>query len=380
MQKVAYLLLFGFLTALFAGCRPAPAPAASTAVDDALIGQLIMVGFRGKTIEEMSPVLREQISRGQIGGVVLFDYDVPGKSYDRNIESPEQVALLVHDLQALAPRPLLVAIDQEGGRVMRLKPRYGFPTLPSAQYLGTLNDLDSTAFYARQNAQTLRALGINVNFAPVVDLNVNPDNPVIGGYERSFAAEPDLVTAHARRWIAAHDSLGIISVLKHFPGHGSSTSDSHVGFTDVSTTWSPTELLPYRTLLAEDHQLAVMTAHVFNAQLDSLYPATLSQRVIGGLLRQDIGFQGVVFSDDLQMKAVHELYDFPTIIEKSLAAGVDVLVFGNNLVYEEDIATRTGQTIRQLLAEGRITPERLRASHERIQALKRSAEVHLRED
>lgn len=339
-------------------------------ITDAMIGQMIMIGFRGKQITEVSPTIKEQIEKGMAGSIVLFDYDVVNKEFDRNIESPDQVRQLIADIQTLAPQPLLIAIDQEGGRVNRLKPRYGFPGLPSAQHLGELDNLDSTAHYARLNAENLQSLGFNVNFAPVVDLNVNPDNPVIGGIERSFSADPEAVIRHARTWISVHDSLGVASVLKHFPGHGSSTSDSHEGFTDVSDTWQPEELTPYRRLLKTDAAVGVMTAHVYNSRIDSLYPATLSPHYINGLLRDSIGFDGVVFSDDLNMKAVHGLFDFDTIIRKSIEAGVDVLTFGNNLEYDESIAPKAIGAIRRLLEEGKISPERIEASYDRITAMK----------
>lgn len=366
--------VFFLLLLLVFSCSPSAEQVgrqdAGEIITDTMIGQMIMIGFRGKSIDEVSPVIKEQIQKGQAGSIVLFDYDVVNKEFDRNIESPGQVRQLVADIQELAPQPLIVAVDQEGGRVNRLKPRYGFPGLPSAQHLGELNNPDSTAYYARLNAENLQSLGFNVNFAPVVDLNVNPGNPVIGGIERSFSADPETVIRHARTWISVHDSLGVASVLKHFPGHGSSTSDSHEGFTDVSNTWQPVELEPYRQLLQTDAAVSVMTAHVYNNRIDSLYPATLSPHYINGLLRDSIGFGGVVFSDDLNMKAVHGLFGFDTIILKSIEAGVDVLTFGNNLEYDESIAPKAIQTIRRLLDEGKISPERIRTSYDRITALK----------
>ncbi len=373
MYTVKAVAIFSVLF-LSLGCTPSTEQQAAQetgeAVTDAMIGQMIMIGFRGKHIEEVSPTIKEQIAQGLAGSIVLFDYDVVNKEFDRNIESPGQVKKLISGIQALAPQPLMVAVDQEGGRVNRLKPRYGFPDLPSAQHLGEQDNLDSTAYYARQNAENLRSLGFNVNFAPVADLNVNPDNPVIGGIERSFSDDPEAVIRHARTWISVHDSLGIASVLKHFPGHGSSASDSHAGFTDVSDTWQPAELEPYRQLLKTDAAVAVMTAHVYNSRIDSLYPATLSPHYINGLLRDSIGFEGVVFSDDLNMKAVHGLFDFDTIILKSIEAGVDVLTFGNNLEYDESIAPKAIEAIRRLLDEGKISSERIKSSYSRIMALK----------
>lgn len=338
---------------------------------DAMLGQLIMSGFRGMSYDSLSPLVQEQITSGEIGNIILFDYDVGHKAYERNVRSPEQVMQLLIDLQANSPASLFTAVDQEGGKVNRLKERYGFTTLPSAQYLGSQVTTDATTYYATFNAESLYALGFNVNFAPVVDLNVNPDNPVIGKIERSFGASSDQVIAHARAWITAHEEIGILSVLKHFPGHGSSEADSHKGFTDVTNSWSEEELVPYRELLKDEAGLAVMTAHVFNQNIDSLYPATLSPHYIQGILRDSFQYEGLVFSDDLQMNAVSKLYDFKTIIRQSFLAGVDVLVFGNNLEnYNENIARDAIKCIRELLAEGSLTPERLLVSYDRVQLAK----------
>lgn len=375
MHKLTAILLF-FLLATSWSCQADKAPATSTQtveltpadITDQMLGQLIMMGFRGMIFDSLSPLVQEQIQSGEVGHIILFDYDVGYKKAERNIANPEQVKALLTDLQAAAPNKLFTAIDQEGGRVMRLKEKYGFQPLPSAQYLGEQISTDSTSYYAHQNADNLRALGFNVNFAPVVDLNVNPENPVIGKIERSFGASSEQVIAHARAWVAAHERASILSVLKHFPGHGSSEADSHLGFTDVTESWTREELLPYQTLLADDTDLAVMTAHVFNRSIDSIYPATLSPNYIQTILRDSFQYDGLVFSDDLQMNAVSKLYDFETIIRQSLHAGVDMLVFGNNLEnYNEGIAREAIGVMRQLLDRGEISPHRIVQSYERIQ-------------
>lgn len=372
-----YLVFLACSTCLFlTGCQTEPTGTESEAttertITDAMLGQLIMQGFRGMELDSISPVVKAQIASGEIGNIVLFDYDVGFKNYHRNIASPQQVGQLLKDLQTLAPGYLLTAIDQEGGRVVRLKPKYGFPDLAAAQDLGAQENTDSTTYYAASNAATLEHLGFNVNFAPVVDLNVNPDNPVIGKIKRSFSADTEQVVRHGRAWIKPHAQRGILSVLKHFPGHGSSKADSHKGFTDVTTTWTREELAPFEQLLATEQALAVMTAHVFNRSIDSIYPATLSPHYIQGILRDSFHYDGVVFSDDLQMNAVNKLYDFETIIRQSILAGVDVLVFGNNLEdYDETLAKRTIATLKKLLAEGVIPSERILQSYDRIIALK----------
>ena len=335
-----------------------------------MIGQMIMVGTRGMTMEEVSPTFQQQIKEGKIGGIVLFDYDVVKKKAHRNIQSPKQVKNLIAGLQQLAPTLMFMAVDQEGGRVNRLKPKYGFPTSVSAQYLGDLDHIDSTRYYANRTATTVNDLGFNVNFAPAVDVNYNPESPAIGKIERSFSADPNKVIKHASILIKAQAGKGILSTLKHFPGHGSAQADSHYGVTDITNYWQESELLPFEKLGKLNHPVAVMTAHVVNKNLDADYPATLSKKIITNILREQLGFQGIIFSDDLQMQAVNNTFGFETILEKSIDAGVDVLVFGNNLEYDERIPTKAIEVITKLVAEGTISKDRIRQSYERILSAK----------
>ncbi len=335
-----------------------------------MIGQMIMVGTRGMTIEEVSPQFKAQIKTGKIGGVILFDYDVVKKVAHRNIQSPAQVKTLITGLQKEAPTPLFMAVDQEGGRVNRLKPKYGFPTSVSAQYLGTLDNVDSTAFYANRTATLCRELGFNVNFAPAVDVNFNPESPAIGKIERSFSADPAMVIKHAGILIEAQHAKGILSTLKHFPGHGSAQADSHYGVTDVTKYWQESELIPFENLGKSANNVAIMTAHVANQNLDADYPATLSKKIITGILREKLGFQGLVFSDDMQMKAVNAQFGFETLLEKSINAGVDVLVFGNNLEYDEMIPTKAIEAITKMVEKGTISKKRIQESYDRIKKVK----------
>ena len=159
--------------------------------------------------------------------------------------------------------------------------------------------------------------------------------------------------------------------MKHFPGHGSSTNDSHLGVTDVTDTWDPLELKPYRDLFASRDIHAVMTAHIYNAKIDSVWPATLSEKTINGLLRDSLGFGGVVFSDDMQMEAIRGEYGLETAIEKALNAGVDILVFGNNLVYEEDIAETAINTMQKLISENRLSEATVDSALARVGRLKK---------
>jgi beta-N-acetylhexosaminidase len=336
---------------------------------DVMIGQMLLVGFRGLEVEDGHFIL-EDIRKRHLGGVVLFDYDVPTMQPVRNIQSPSQVKALIASLSLTAATPLLVAIDQEGGMVARLKERHGFPPSLSHQYLGELNDLETTHQQATLLASTLADLGINLNLAPVVDLCVNPDNPVIAQYERCFSADPGTVTDHALQFIQAHHQQGVLCTLKHFPGHGSSSADSHRGLVDVTDTWSRVELEPFACIIRAGQADAIMTAHVFNAKLDDQDPATLSPATITGILREELNYGGVVISDDMQMGAIARYYGFETAIQKAIQAGVDVLAFANNSVYEEDVAERAVGVIRDLVQAGTISRARIQASYRRIQRLK----------
>jgi beta-N-acetylhexosaminidase len=337
---------------------------------DLKIGQMIMVGFRGTTINKKSTIIKD-IEKYNIGGVVLFDFDVPGKDTKRNIEDKEQLKSLCTSLKKHSKLPLFISIDQEGGRVNRLKTKYGFPNTVSAQYLGKLNNIDSTRFYSSQNAALLKELGINLNFAPCVDLNTNPDNPVIGSIERSFSANPDTVIYHAEEIIRNHNLNGVFSTLKHFPGHGSSKDDSHLDFVDVTGTWSRIELKPYYELIRKNMVDVIMTAHIFNEKMDKEYPATLSKKIINGILRDSLKYNGLVVSDDMQMKAISDYYGLETAIKLAINAGVDIVIFANNTrKYQPDIAKKAFGIIKKLVANKEISKKRIDESFKRIMKLK----------
>jgi beta-N-acetylhexosaminidase len=330
---------------------------------------MVLVGFRGLELSEDDLIVQD-IKSGSIGGVILFDRDVELNSEVRNIQSPEQVMILTQQLQSYSDIPLIISIDQEGGQVNRLKEKYGFPPCVSQQYLGYLNDSQLTSDHASIIARKLNEIGINLNHAPCLDLNTNPANPVIGAKERSFSGDPDLVTKHAELIIDQHHSSNIATTLKHFPGHGSSSADSHLGFVDVSETWNKNELIPFREIIAKGKADVVMTAHIFNSNLDEQYPATLSEKVISGLLRKELGWDGIVISDDMQMKAISEHYSLSESIELAINAGIDILVFGNNVSFDSIISQKVNKIINELLSEGKITESRIEESFNRIMSFK----------
>ncbi len=324
-----------------------------------------MVGFPGQSVQPNDSTLAE-IRAGKVGGVLLFEKNIQSKNSDVNLKQ------LNKTLQSAAPQTLFIALDHEGGKVNRLKEKYGFPRTVSAKYLGETGNMDSVRFYGELYASTLAGLGFNVNFAPVVDLSINKNNPVIHKIERSFSANPDSMTLFAETMIVAHNKFNMISVLKHFPGHGSSHADTHLGLADVTDHWKEIELEPYRRLIRKNEVGAIMTAHIVNKKLDKEgRPGTLSKPIVTDLLRKRLGFRGVVFSDHMQMHAITKYYGLEKAIELSINAGVDVLIFSNNIPNsEERTVDAVHRIVRQLVKEGKIKEERIDESYMRISRLK----------
>ncbi|MFZ1729038.1 MAG: glycoside hydrolase family 3 N-terminal domain-containing protein [Bacteroidota bacterium] len=365
-----FAMLVLLLLSFRAMALPMPVPASTDDSLDIKIGQMLMVGFRGCQISAESPIVKD-MQKLHLGGVVLFDFDVATKEYGRNITSPMQLLELNNTLRRFAKIPLFIAIDQEGGTVRRLKTKDGFPATVSHAHLGALDNIDSTNYFSDVIARSIAVVGINTNFAPVLDLNVNPRNPVIGKLDRSFSADPDVVIRNAALMIKAHHERGLLCGVKHFPGHGSSRDDSHEGFVDVSSTWTKKELLPFASMIEQGLCDMVMTAHIFNKKLDPVFPATLSNATIDGLLRKQMGYEGVVITDDMMMKAISEQYGLETAIEKAVNAGADILLFANNTyTFEPDIAQKAFTIMKSLVAGGRISAARIDASWKRIMALK----------
>lgn len=339
------------------------------------IGQLFLIGFTGDTLTPNHPIA-EDINKRNLGGVILFDRFLAASKNSNNILNARQLSLLTASLQELAAEPLLVAVDQEGGKVNRFKKERGFPVTPEASALGSCSNLQSTVESAQQTARMLHDVGVNFNLAPVVDLNIFEQNPIIGHYGRSFSADPSTVTAHAGAWIKEHRQQGILSCLKHFPGHGSSLTDSHLGFVDITDTWDDIELLPYRHLISAGQADAIMLGHLYNRKFDEEYPATLSRVTIQTLIRQHMLFEGVIVSDDMQMKAITGHYGLEEACCKALAAGVDLLIIGNNLYHDPFILTKTRDAILRGLDVGIITETRITEAWNRIEKFKRLLPEH----
>ncbi|NBW38098.1 MAG: glycoside hydrolase family 3 protein [Cytophagia bacterium] len=329
------------------------------------IGQMLLIGFADTKVDEK--VLKE-IKDGKVGSVIIFEKNIPKTNSYIGLKK------IVWTYQQAATIPLFIAIDQEGGRVNRLKEKYGFPRSVSASYAGKSKSLDTVRFYAEATAATLAGLGININFAPTVDLATNPNNPIIAKVERSYSANEDTVSMMAKVFIEEHRKLGIITVLKHFPGHGSSKDDTHLGIADVTNTWDTKELTPYKKLLNEGYVDGVMSAHIVNKKLDARgLPGTLSDSILGKVLRQEIGYQGVVFSDDMQMHAITKHYGLEEAIKLAILAGIDIMTFSNNISgSEERTVDKVHGIIKKLVQQGTISEQRIDESFKRIMALKKS--------
>ncbi|MEO5802220.1 MAG: glycoside hydrolase family 3 protein [Verrucomicrobiota bacterium] len=336
------------------------------------IGQMLLVGFRGYEVKPVDPVVRDASER-HLGGVIFFDQEMADTQLQgRNIKSPAQVKALVDSLQSFARTPLFISIDQEGGRVNRLKSSYGFPETISHEELGQKNDLNFTFSHAEMIAKTLAALGINLNLAPVVDLDANADNPIIKGKKRSFHSDPEIVAQHAIEFAKAHRKHRVLICPKHFPGHGSATGDTHLGLVNVTKTWNERELIPFQRLIESGLCEVVMTAHVFNAKLDPERPATLSKAILQGILRDKLGFTGVVMSDDMEMKAISGQYGLENAIQFGIEAGLDILCFGNNMSYDANIGEKILKIILHLVESGKISETRIDESFQRIMQLKQN--------
>ena len=334
------------------------------------IGQMLLVGFRGTQAAAASSIVKT-LNGLNVGGVILMDYDVPSKTYGRNIVSYSQTKQLITNLQKNVKVPLLVAVDAEGGLVNRLKPSLGFLDVPSVQQMGQ-QTASNTLAISQKLGQQLVDLGFNFNLAPVVDVNVNKQNPVIGKIGRSFSSNPKVVAQHAAAFILGMRQNKIITSLKHFPGHGSSRSDSHLGLVDVTGTYQEQELIPYTMLLEQGLVDTVMTAHIVNKNIDPNLPATLSPNFVQNILRKQLGFGGVVVSDDLQMGAIMDYYGLEQAAVKAVLAGCDLLIISNNVkAYDAQAPAKVYNALLEAVENGVIPQGRIVEASNQIASLKK---------
>lgn len=333
--------------------------------------QMLMVGFRGDQVNDTCDAAR-YVRDLKVGAIILFDVDLTGSATigSRNVTSKERLMRMTKQLHEWADYPLIIALDQEGGRVARLKPQYGYQPTVSAAYLGRTDCEDTTRYYARRIACEVAQSGVNVNLAPVVDV-LNPESPALGSIDRCYSCDTETIVRHAKWFIDEHHRQGVMCTLKHFPGHGNSLNDSHWGFVDVTNTWQDSELEPFKALIDSDCADLIMTAHVVNRRLDPDLPATLSHKVLTDLLRDQMGYDGVVVTDDMYMQGIIDNYSVDNAIIMAINAGADMLCVGNNIStgFEPNRPQRLVELIVGAVKDGRISYSRIQESITRISKL-----------
>ena len=317
------------------------------------LAQLIVCGFRGPTPPQS---LTRLIQARGLGGVILFR---------DNLKDPAQIASLTSRLQELSPsHPLLIMVDQEGGRISRLPPP--FTRFPSGAVLGACNSTTLAYQMGQALARELRSVGINMNLAPVLDVLTNPKNSVIG--DRALGSDPLQVSKIGLALAMGLQDARVVACGKHFPGHGDTASDSHKELPVMAHSQerlTRVEYPPFEHAIQNRLQ-ALMTAHVVYKALDSRYPATLSQKILTGILREEMGFSGVVLSDDFRMQAITDHYSVQDAAVRAINAGVDLLLVGVSADHASDCLKSLEQAVRR----GPLDEKRIDQSVQRILNLK----------
>ena len=333
---------------------------------EAMAGQMIVVGFQGDGAADKSvAALCADLGASRLGGVMYLKV---------NVASLKAVKSMNAAFRACSPNlPPFLTLDQEGGAVERLTEAVGFEEIANAQSVAANNSVEGAEAIYTELAQKIADLGFTVNFGPVADLNLNPDNQVIAKYGRAFGKDAATVIDYAGAFIRAHGAAHVLTALKHFPGHGSSTADSHEGFVDITDTWQQQELDPYRTLIEAGYADFVMVGHLLHrayTQTTELLPSSLSYEWITGVLRGQLGFAGVIISDDLEMGAIRDHFGLKETVTRAVRAGMDVLLFSNTAKYRASLGN---EILAILVAEAASDPAfaaRIEESYARIIALK----------
>lgn len=340
------------------------------------IGQMLIMGFDGCYIDEKSPIAQWLANDG-LGGVLLFDQNVSTGLFEKNLRDTDQIKRLTKQLKHYSAEithknngaPLFIALDYEGGAVDRLSSIDGcMPTVSAYKLAQSTPETVRTEF--EQMANTLKTLGFNLNFAPVIDLHLLEEQGIIGALHRSFSSDPEEVVRLARTFVEVFQHHAIGCCYKHFPGHGSALGDTHKGFVDVTETFIEQELLPYYQLVKDVSLPAmIMTAHVVNKHLDGGgLPATLSHKMLTGLLRNTMGYDGVIISDDLQMQAISDHYSMEDSLCMTINAGADMIILANQL--GKITAPEVIDEIEHLIFKQKIDAERIEDAYRRIIRLK----------
>jgi beta-N-acetylhexosaminidase len=318
-------------------------------------GTVLQMSFVGTTAPDW--VLRA-VGEGALGGVVPFA---------RNLVTPEQITALCGQLRAANPE-VLVAMDEEGGDVTRIEV-HGGSSYPGNLALGKADDVELTESVARSIGRDLKAFGANFNYGPCVDVNANPDNPVIG--TRSFGSDSDLVARHSAAYVRGIQSQGVIGCAKHFPGHGDTASDSHLGLPliDYDEDSERQHLAPFRAAIDAGAK-AIMTAHILFPRRDAEFPATMSHAILTGLLREELGYQGLIVTDGIDMGSISGRFGVAEGTVRAIAAGCDAICWGGSEA-DEDTYLYLRNALVWAVREGRLSAERLSEAAERSRAAAR---------
>lgn len=329
-----------------------------------MIGQMLMMGFQGGSANGASAKrLAKQIKQGQVGSVVFLGY---------NFKSKAAVKALTNLFKnAAGNNKLFIALDMEGGSVQRLGRKLGYPSIPSARRIAKSQSPAQAKSTYKKLALISKGAGFNMNLGPVVDLLSNPRNPVIAKWNRAYSPDATKVTNYARAFVKAHDEVGVITVLKHFPGHGSSVGDSHDGFVNITNTWKNNELDPFNKLIKSGDAPAIMPGHLVHKRIASDgVPVSISKPAISGMLRKKMGYNGLVISDDLQMGAIAKNYSYKNTIIRAVNAGVDILMISNSRKPDPNLPAKTIALISKAIDEGKIAPGKIEAAYKRIMKAK----------
>lgn len=329
------------------------------------VAELLLIGFYGASPTSPSArLLARQVRRGQVGAVFFVN---------QNISTAEELTDLLRLFRNGKTQPLL-AIDHEGGIVQRLTKAHGFTCVPAARNVAaTMSPTEARSVYAMAGRE-LAALGFNINLGPVLDVD-EPKNPAIGKFGRAYDTDPERIASYGQAFVDGFASAGILCAAKHFPGHGRSVSDSHYAVADISATWTEAELEPFARLLASPHAPPmVMTGHL---RLDPVAPdgrpATVSAPIVSGLLRQRLGYQGVVVTDDLDMEAVSQLMSRKEAVVQAIVAGNDLLMIKNLFGYDPLMPQRAVGWVRTAIAQGILSRAQVTAAAERVRLIRKQA-------
>lgn len=329
---------------------------------DEMIGQMVILGFKGNSVKSKGfKTVLNQVEKGEIGGVIFFEDNIKNKE-----EFLKMTTALKNSKAKIKP---FISIDMEGGYVLRMNENNGFKNFKSAKEVSNLTTKEAYKEYSDM-AEELAKMNINLNFAPCVDLAINKDS-IIETKERSYSSDPKIVVKYAKEFIKAFDDKKIATSIKHFPGHGSPTGDTHLGFVDATNTYKDEELIPYMELANLKPTQTVMVSHLYNKNIDARYPSSLSYNTIEKFLRIQTDFNGVTITDDLDMGAIRKNYELYEIVPLAVNAGENILLFSNREKGDEKLAKKINLIIKNGLIEGLILPSNILDSYKKIVKLKK---------